>query len=58
MREEWKRLQDIKRTKEKERFEKVSGFLNTKALENLKKEDEQEALLKEKIKRKTFADGI
>ena len=58
LREEYARLQEIKRIKEKERFQEVSGFLNTKALENLKAEDEQEAMLKEKIKRKTFHDGI
>ena len=58
LREEYKKLQAIKSAKEKERFQKVSGFFNTKALEDLQEEDEKEALLREKIKRQTFQGGI
>ena len=57
LRAEYAKLLELKNQKEKERFQKVSGFLNTNQMKDLEKEDAAEALLREKIKRQIMSDS-
>lgn len=54
MRDEYKKLCAIKTTKEKEWNSKMQGFYNGNQLNKIERRDEEETLLREKIKRQTF----
>lgn len=54
LRTEYKSLMDIKQAKEIEWRSKMSGFYNSKKMADLEEQDEEEALLKEKLAKKHF----
>jgi tetratricopeptide (TPR) repeat protein len=54
MREEYKTLCNVKSAKEKMWNDKMKGFYNTSKLEDIATKDEEEAILREKIKRQTL----
>lgn len=54
MREEYKTLCNVKSAKEKMWNDKMKGFYNTSKLEDIAIKDEEEAILREKIKRQTL----
>lgn len=56
MREDYKKLVDVKTEKERMWNDKMKGFYNTKKFEDIGVKDEEEAELREKIKRQTFGD--
>ena len=51
MRDEYKSLCNVKSEKEKMWNDKMKGFYNTKKLDEIASKDEEEAILREKIKR-------
>ena len=54
MREDYKSLCSIKTEKEKMWNDKMKGFYNTTKLHDIEAKDEEENLLRDKIKRQTF----
>jgi tetratricopeptide (TPR) repeat protein len=56
MREEYKALCSVKSEKEKMWNDKMKGFYNTKKLDVIEAKDEEDAVLREKIKRQVFGD--
>lgn len=54
LRSEYKALCDVKSAKEKEWYSKMNGFYNGEKLKKIEDADEEETLLREKVKRQTF----
>jgi tetratricopeptide (TPR) repeat protein len=57
MREDYRVLNQTKTEKEKMWNDKMKGFYNTKKLDVLEQRDQEDAELREKIKRQTFGDN-
>lgn len=54
LREEYAKLQDQKKAKEKEWFNKMSGFYHSEKMQKINEKDQEEAILKEKLNKKLF----
>lgn len=54
LREEHKKLMDIKQAKEIEWRSKMSGFYNSKRMSDIEQRDQEEAILREKLSKKHF----
>ena len=54
LRTEYEAFLGFRKEAEQKQWAKMSGFYNSQKMENLKKKDEEEAELRQKIKRQTF----
>ena len=56
LRDEYKKLSDLKMTKEKEWYSKMNGFYKSQKMAEIEQRDEEEAILREKLVKKHFSD--
>lgn len=54
LRNEYKSLADLKMTKEQEWYQKMNGFYSSSKMAKIEQQDEEEAILREKLQRKHF----
>lgn len=54
LREELKKLKDLKQTKEQEWYSKMNGFYSSKKMQDIERREEEQAILKDKLEKQFF----